>query len=165
MSILIKKLTRKDWQIFKELRLQMLIEEPHAFTTTYEQVSGYSDEEWRKRTASKKASILVIFVDDTPAGMNGLYYKDNEKDKVTIWGMFVKKEFRGLGLGKKLMDAIEKEIRRDEAVKKINICVMTSQTSAWELYKKQGFMETGRDEKKRQFNDGWCAEIHMEKRV
>lgn len=164
MSIVIKKLTRADWQIFKELRLQMLIEEPHAFTTTYEQVSEYSETEWKNRTASDKAGILVIFVDDKPAGMNGFYYKD-EKDKVTIWGMFVKKEFRERGFGKKLMDAIEKEIRKDKAVKKINICVMTSQIPAWELYKKQGFVEVARDEKKKQFNDGWCAEVHMEKTI
>ena len=79
----------------------MLTEEPQAFTTTLAQVASYTQQEWKKRTAGDRVAILVAFVDGQPVGMNGLYYKDAEKEPVTIWGMFVKKEWRGMGIGKK----------------------------------------------------------------
>ena len=63
------------------------------------------------------------------------------------------------------MDAIEKEIRRDKAVTKIKICVITCQIPAWELYKKQGFREVNRDKNKREFDKNWFDEIHMEKAI
>jgi ribosomal protein S18 acetylase RimI-like enzyme len=165
MSILIKKLTREDWQIFKKLRLQMLTEEPQAFTTTLAQVSSYTRDEWKKRVAGEHVAVLVLFVDGKPIGMNGLVYKEQEKGTVTIWGMFVKKEYRGRGFGTKLMHAVEKEIRKDHSVKTIKICVMACQIPAWELYKKQGFGEIGRDPGKKQFNDVVYDEIHMGKQI
>lgn len=163
MSILIKRLTREDWQIFKELRVQMLTEEPQAYTTTLSQVLAYTDEEWKKRTAGERTAVLVLFVNGKPAGMNGFYYDD--KGELMIWGMFVKKEFRGKGLGKRLMDGIEKEIQKDDTVKKINICVKSCQIPAWELYKKQGFKEVARDKDQKNENGDVYDEIHMEKAV
>ena len=143
----------------------MLTEEPQAFTTTLAQVSAYTGDEWKKRVAGERVAVLVIFVDGKPVGMNGLVYKEHEKDAVTIWGMFVKKEYRGKGLGTKLMQAVEKEIRKDQSVKYIKICVMACQIPAWGLYKKQGFVESGRDQGKKEFKDVSYDEIHMEKWV
>lgn len=165
MSIVIKKLTREDWKTFKELRLQMLTDEPQAFTTTLAQVSAYTREEWKKRVAGEHVAVLVIFVDGKPVGMDGLVYKEHEKEAVTIWGMFVKKEFRERGLGTKLMRAIEKEIRKDKSIKTIKICVMACQIPAWKLYKKQGFTEIGRDHGKKEFLNVVYDEIHMEKQI
>jgi len=165
MRSLIKKLTTDDWQIFKDIRLQMLSKEPQAFTTTFAQVSEYTEEEWRNRTAGDRVIVLVIFVDGKPAGMNGMYYKNEEKEAVTIWGMYIKKELRRMGLGEKLMNAIEQEIRKDQAVKKIKICVKSSQTPAWELYKKRGFVEVTRNKDKTNVRGELYDEIHMEKDV
>ena len=111
MNIEIKKLSANDWQIFKELRLQMLKEEPQAFARTYDEVSKRTDEEWKENTENEEAGILAVWLDGKLAGMNGYYYP--ERSIVEIWGMFIRKEFRGMGLGKKLMGEIEKEIRKE----------------------------------------------------
>ncbi|MEK9175994.1 MAG: GNAT family N-acetyltransferase, partial [Patescibacteria group bacterium] len=106
MNIEIKKLSANDWQIFKELRLQMLKEEPQAFARTYDEVSKRTDEEWKENTENEEAGILAVWLDGKLAGMNGYYYP--ERSIVEIWGMFIRKQFRGMGLGKKLMGEIEK---------------------------------------------------------
>jgi ribosomal protein S18 acetylase RimI-like enzyme len=161
MSISIKKLTKDDWKIYKEIRLQMLSEEPQAYSQTFEELSNRSDEDWREKTAADNMTILSIWTDGKLAGMNGLFYE--KSDTVAIWGMFVRKEFRGLGLGKKLMQEIEKEIRKDKVVTKIQVSVTTSQVAALELYKKLGFKEITRIKSRTKFNGESYDEILMEK--
>ncbi len=161
MNIEIRKLTRNDWQIFKELRLQMLKEEPQAFARTYDEVSKRTDEEWIENTENEESGILAVWLDGKLAGMNGYYYP--ERSIVEIWGMFIRSEFRGMGLGKKLMDEIEKEIRKDRNVKKIRTEVTTTQIPAWELYKKLGFLEVGRKIGATKFNDELYDDIILEK--
>lgn len=163
MSISVKRLTGKEWEIFKELRLQMLTEEPQAYTTTLAQVKAYTKEEWKKRTAGEKVAVLVVFVDSKPAGMNGFYY---DKDNIPmIWGMFVRKEFRGMGLGQRLLEAAQDELKKDKAVKKVKICVKSSQIPAWELYKKTGFVEVARDKNQQTPTGTLYDEVHMEKEL
>lgn len=163
MSISIKKLTKEDWKIYKEIRLQMLSEEPQAYSQTLEELSSRNDEDWKEKTISDTMAVITIRVDEKLAGMNGLFYENRET--VAIWGMFVRKEFRGMGLGKKLMEEIEKEIREDKVVKKIHVSVTDSQIPAWELYKKLGFKEIERIKGKIKFNGDSYDEILMEKKI
>lgn len=163
MSISIKKLTKEDWKIYKEIRLQMLSEEPQAYSQTLEELSSRNDEDWKEKTAANNMSILSIWTDGKLAGMNGLFYENRET--VAIWGMFIRKEFRRIGFGKKLMEEIEKEIRKDRNVKRIQVSVTTSQVPALELYKMLGFKEIGRIKGKIKFNGESYDEILMEKQI
>lgn len=163
MSISIKKLTKEDWMIYKEIRLQMLSEEPQAYSQTLEELSKRSDEDWKEKTISDTMAVITIWVDEKLAGMNGLFYE--KTDVIAVWGMFVRKEFRGMGFGKRLMEEIEREIRRDKRVKKIQVSVTSSQTVAWELYKKLGFKEASRINGKVRFNGESYDEILMEKQI
>lgn len=160
-EIKVKKLSGDDWKIYKELRLQMLTEEPQAYSQTLEELEKRSDKDWKEKTVADNMTILTIWVDGKLAGMNGLFYE--EKDVVAIWGMFIRKEFRGMGLGKKLMDEIEKEIRKDKGVKKIQVSVTSSQVPAFELYKKIGFTEIKRIASKARLNGKSYDEILLEK--
>ncbi len=161
MNIQIRKLTRSDWKIFKEIRLQMLKEEPQAFARTYEEMVNISDDEWMEKTENDKAGIFAVWVNGKLAGANGYFYPENSI--VEIWGMFIRKEFRGIGLGKKLMQEIENEIRKDKNVKLIRIEVTTTQIPAWELYKKLGFLEVGRKIGATKFNSELYDDIILEK--
>lgn len=161
MNIEFRKLNRDDWQIYKDLRLQMLREEPQAYSQTLDELSKRSDEDWKDKTGSDNMAILMAFVDGKSAGMSGLFYE--ERDVVAIWGVFVKKEFRGMGLGKRLMEEIEKEIKKDKGVKNIQVSVTSSQTTALELYKKLGFREIKRFKNKTRHNGALYDEILLEK--
>lgn len=108
-------------------------------------------------------AILTIWMERKIAGMNGLFYEN--RDTVAIWGMFIRKEFRGRGLGEKLMNEIEKEIRKDKTVNKIQVSVTVSQIRALKLYKKLGFKEISRINGKIKFNGDSYDEILMEKQI
>lgn len=162
-KITIKKLTSSDWKTYKELRLQMLTEEPQAYSQTLEELEKRSDKEWEEKTQADNMIILAVWLDGKLAGMNGLFYE--EKDVVAIWGMFVREEFRGMGLGKRLMQEIENEIRKDGGVKKIQVSVTSSQAAAFELYKKLGFREIKRMSNKTRFNGQSYDETLLEKLI
>ena len=163
MGVSIKKLDESDWKVYKDLRLQMLSEEPQAYSQTFGEVSKRSDDEWREKTISGNMAALIISIDGVPVGMNGLYYENT--DTVSIWGMFIKKEFRGMGLSRKLMEAIEEEIRKDTIVKKIQVFVSSSQVSAHKLYESMGYKEVKRERGKVQHGGKSYDEIFMEKQV
>jgi len=161
MNSTIKKLTRDDWKVYKELRLQMLSEEPQAYSQTLEELSERSNDEWKEKTASNVMSILAIWIDGKLAGMNGLFYEN--KETVAIWGMFIRKPHRRKGLGKKLMEAIEKELKNDAAVKKLRVYITPSQVPAWQLYVKLGFAEVVKIPGKTRSNGEKYDEILLEK--
>lgn len=141
----------------------MLKEDPQAFLRTYDELAKRTDKEWEENTLNDEAGVLVVWFDNKLAGMNGYFYPENSI--VEIWGMFVRKEFRGLGLGKKLMEEIEKEIKKDKDVRKIIIEVTTSQIPAWELYKKMGFVEMGRKIGGTKLNGELYDDIILEKNI
>lgn len=163
MNIEIKKLTRDDWQVYKELRLQMLTEEPQAYSQTLEELENRFDQDWIDKTVADNMAILAAWVDGKLAGMSGLFYE--EKDVVAIWGVFVRKEFRGIGLGEKLIEETEKEIIKDKGVKRIQIEVTVTQIPAWQLYKKLGFKEIGRKKGATKLNGELFDEIILEKNI
>lgn len=117
----------------------MLTEEPQAYSQTLEELAKRSDAEWKAKTASDTMTILAIWTEGTLAGMNGLFYEDTET--VAVWGMFIQKEHRRKGLGRKLMEAVEQEIKNDTRVQKIHVYVTPSQIPAFRLYRKLGFVE------------------------
>lgn len=163
MNIEIRKLTRDDWKIFKELRLQMVKEEPQAFLRTYEELVNLSDDEWMDKSTSDTSGILAVWYGGKLAGMNGYYFPN--VSTAEIWGMFIRKEFRGKGLSKILMKEIEDEIRKNKKINLIRIEVTTSQIPAWELYKKMGFIEVGRKNGATKFDGTLYDDIILEKEV
>lgn len=161
MNAEIRKLSRNDWQIFKEIRLQMLKEEPQAYARTFEEMVKRTDDEWKENVISANSGLLVLWVNGKLAGINGYFYPN--KEEVEIWGMFIRSEFRGHGLGKKLMEEIEKEIRKDKNIKLIRIEVTTTQKVAYGLYKKMGFKVVGRKKGATKFNGEIYDDIILEK--
>ena len=81
-----------------------------------------------------------------------------------IFGFYVRKEYRGQGLGDKLMgNAIEK-IRNNEAILKIKVKVNPKQKAAIKLYEKYGFSEDGRRVNAVKLKTGkYCDLVHMYK--
>lgn len=83
--------------------------------------------------------------------------KDNEKPIAFIWGfndkeyinkhpvmyitdLFVSKKYRGQGIGKMLIDEIEKEAKRRK-LKDIKLCVLKRNNNAYEAYKSLGYRD------------------------
>ncbi len=63
--------------------------------------------------------------------------------KAFIWGLYVRPEARGQGIGTQLMRMALKCATEQLHVRQVNLGVNTTNTSAVTLYKKLGFSEFG----------------------
>ena len=157
----IKKLPSNRWKDYRDLRLEALKNDPIAFGSSYEEEIKISREKWKK----KIKNVLFALSDDEPIGMI-VYIFDNKlktRHIANIFGVYVKKEHRGKGIGKKLVENAISLIRKNKNIIKINICVNPKQKSAVKLYEKYGFKSIGTLKNDLYVNGKFCDELIMEK--
>ncbi len=154
-----------DWEKYKELRLEALQKDSEAFGGSYEESAKKTDEEWMKPLENEKNSIIVAIDDDKAIGMVGTYQESGEKMKHIsyIWGVYVKEEYRGQGIAKKLMEKLLDEIMKNKEIEKINLNVNTTQKAAIVLYEKIGFEIVGTLHKELKIGEKYFDEHAMEK--
>lgn len=130
------------WQLYRDLRLRALKEEPQAFASTYEENANKPDEYWMKRLeeANEGKTQWLVFAKqgDKLIGMVGAFVKD-KMDTVDIIAVYVAKEARGQGIAKKLMNSIISKIQKNKSVKRLLVGVNPEQVPAFNLYKGLGF--------------------------
>lgn len=141
----IYKLNASQWQEYKDLRLEALREDSQAFGASYGESLDLLDEEWQDEFENRKGFILVASQDLKLQAMVGAYQEEGEKMKhiAYVWGVYVRKERRGKGIGKMLMESLLEEIAKNKEIEKIDLNVNTSQLSAVHLYEKLGFKIAG----------------------
>lgn len=157
----IRKLHPERWKDFQDLRLEALQSDPLAFSSSYDEEKLLTTDEWKKRVDN----TLFALSNDTPVGM--IVYIFNDKIKTNhianVYGVYVKKEYRGQGIGKQLVEEALKIIQQNAKVSKIHLTVTAEQTAAIALYKKYGFIVVGKLEKELQINGKFYDELVMEK--
>lgn len=142
MTITISLLHPSDWQTYKAIRLDALKEDPKAFGSSYEKEVAFTLEQWKERPSNPKSYIFIAKDDDSLIGMVAFLLKD-EDTVAHVWGMFVKKEYRGQGIGKKLMQQFIEKAKSITTITKITLDVNPEQQSAIILYKVMGFVKNG----------------------
>jgi ribosomal protein S18 acetylase RimI-like enzyme len=157
----IKKLNEDRWQDFRDLRLEALKSDPIAFSSSHEEEQLLPESAWRERIKS----ILFAVSDNTPIGMVAIFHNNRIKTNhvCEIWGMYVRREYRGQGIGHKLMAAVLEEIPKLKGVAKIKIGVNPTQKAAEHLYRKYGFKAAGHFKKDMCVNGTFYDELFMEK--
>lgn len=157
----IKKLSEKNWKEFRELRLEALNTDPAAFGSSFEEEVLFSQKEWKKRIHD----ILFATFNNKPVGM--IVYVFEEKLKIkhiaNIYGVFVKKEFRGQKIGEQLIKNAISVISKRKDIIKIKLNVNPDQKSAVKLYEKYGFKITGKYSKELYVCGNFYDELIMEK--
>lgn len=161
----ISKLTPGEWEQYKQLRLEALKEDGTAFGESYAESSQRSDEEWQRRLTNPKNHIMVARDGDRLFAMAGACQEEGEKVRhiAYAWGVYVNKDYRGKGVGKKLMEALLEEVRKNNEIEKVNLNVNTIQQSAVKLYEKLGFEIVGTLHKELKIGDKYFDEHAMEK--
>lgn len=141
----IYKITSNDWKKFKEIRLDALKNESEAFAASFEEKTKSSNEEWINKLEDDKNFIYVADDGGNVCGMAGAYQEKGEKIKhlANLWSFYVKKEYRGKGIGGQLMQALLEEFRETGEIKKVKLYVNTKQLSAIKLYESFGFEIVG----------------------
>jgi ribosomal protein S18 acetylase RimI-like enzyme len=157
----IKKLDSDRWQDYRDLRLEALKTEPIAFSSSYEEEKSLTELEWRSRINN----FLFAISDNKPVGMVGVFCNNRLKTGhvCEIFGMYVRIEYRGQGIGNKLLVAVLEEIQKLKGITKVKIGVNPVQKAAEHLYRKYGFKAAGYFKKDMCVNGIFYDEIFLEK--
>ncbi len=122
-------------------------ERPEPFILSDTIPSLKEEKEWLKkklkRMAKKEIVTLAVVKDKKVIAIcDGIKQERRNRDKVLV-GILIAKQFRGVGLGKKLLAEVIKLIRKKLKPKIIYLSVMGANKPAKALYYKVGFREVG----------------------
>jgi ribosomal protein S18 acetylase RimI-like enzyme len=133
----VKRLPEDRWREFRDLRFEALTRDPLAFGSSYEEDRALSEEEWKRRMKSG----LFALLNDNPVGMIAYVFENKLKTKhvANIYGVYVKKEYRGQGIGKKLVESTILQIKKNKTIVEIKPKVNPEQRTTLHLYEKYGF--------------------------
>jgi ribosomal protein S18 acetylase RimI-like enzyme len=168
-NIQIIKLPPEKWQLFKELRLESLEAEPQAFGQSYDEALKQNDDIWKTKllAAEEGISFWMFFASKDGQLIGSMNARQLEGEKLRhvaeIHGVYVKKEYRGMGVAKKIMETLVAEISKNPTITKIKLTANTEQTAAIKLYESFGFRILGKAEKELNVNGSYVDEYFMEK--
>lgn len=148
MTIEVRRLQPADADRLFGLRRQALIAEPFAFLASPEDDLASSSDAVRDQLSSW-ADFSAIFGafddDDDLIGMVGLTRDRHLKaaHRACVWGVFVKPEHRGRGVGSRLLDATLAHARTMEGLTTVYLSVSEKTPNAQRLYESAGFVVWG----------------------
>src|SRR3954452_25125909 len=101
MAYTVRRTTAEEWQDFRELRLQALLDSPMNFGQTHARASALPDEQWQERARANSTSEVQAFyvaVDDTAGKLVGMWGVMPHFDRPGVHivvGVYVRPEARG----------------------------------------------------------------------
>ena len=165
--MIIRTLTEADAQVYRDIRLRMLKEEPAAFTASYEEFSQrpLSSVSERLRTENDKPDnfSLGAFEGEQLLGTVGLWRETGAKTrhKASIWGMYVASDTRGRGIGRALLQEAISRAKALPDLEQIQLGVVVTQTAARQLYASLGFAVFGEEQRAVKIGDHYLDEEWM----
>lgn len=166
LDVEIARLGPNDWRELKAIRLEALLQDPAAFSSTYVESLTLRDDDWRRRLARTDAVTLVARGDGDPIGMAGaIFGADGEAHVAMIFGMYVSGGRRGQGVGRMLLGELLQEIAAHPEMATIRLWVAPTQHAARQLYTSLGFREVENPDRSMLDGPGAHEEIAMERPV
>ncbi|UXR63483.1 GNAT family N-acetyltransferase [Bdellovibrio bacteriovorus] len=99
---------------------------------------------FQESAASDSAIILAVYHEGRMVGFcDARSYKDIKRKHRAGLGISILAEYRGCGLGRKLMEVLLENIKRFAGIQIIELDVMTNNQSALKLYESLGFKHAG----------------------
>jgi ribosomal protein S18 acetylase RimI-like enzyme len=139
--MIIRKLTPSDVSEYRKVRLEALREKPPAFSSLPEVEEKFSNDSLILRLQpSQEGFILGAFQDElTGIVRYARFDAINEKHRGFIGSLYVRPTFRQQGVARSLVNHLLEFARLENELRRIHLSVVTSQTTAIELYKSLGF--------------------------
>lgn len=139
---IISQLNPDRWDEYRQLRLEALKEAPEAFESSYEDVKKEPKIAWGKRLqkARKKEGQIIVFAEtnNNLVGMAAAFW-GSEDDSAELISLYVNKQHRRAGLGRKLTETVLKEVASLPQITKLKVGAYTTQKIVLKLYAKCGF--------------------------
>jgi len=145
--------------------INSLVEEGANIIRT-EEVSREEEIEWLSRVFSRQEKgelfCLAAEVDGRLVANSEIMRGTGYSSHVGFIGIAIKKGFRGVGIGTEMMKTLEEQAKK-VGLKVLALSVFANNQHAINLYKKVGFVETGRIPKRFFKNGAYIDEIIMTK--
>jgi GNAT superfamily N-acetyltransferase len=162
-EILIRRLEPADAAELRELRLESLSAFPAAFATDLSEEELRPAESFAEMLARPQDELAVFgaFADRDLAGMAGFTREAPLKlrHKALLWGVYVRPERHGLGLGRALVEAVIGHARG--RVLLLQAHVSTTNTSARRTYFGLGFKGWGVERRALRADGVWHDDEHI----
>jgi RimJ/RimL family protein N-acetyltransferase len=163
-TIIVRPGQEADAPAYRELRLEALRNHPEAFSADYESAFQQPANEWAERLRSLGGDNMIYFAaqKDALIGMCGIYRGKSAKThhSATIWGVYVKAEWRGLQIADVLMDRCI-EWARDQGIKIVRLAVVTTNQAAIRCYERCEFKIYGTSPQEIFYNGRMYDELLM----
>jgi ribosomal protein S18 acetylase RimI-like enzyme len=161
----VKRLNASDAAAFRELRLEGLRQHPEFFGSSLQEESALPFEWFAEKLRS---CVVVGALDHSGAGLDGIIAVEpiktvKQRHKGVVWGVYIRPECRGQGLGQALMRTLV--IQCAGFVEELRLTVACTNDAAHQMYLKAGFIEFGFEERSLKLGNSYVAERHMMKQI
>lgn len=110
---------------------------------TLNEEANYLDSQLQKFKNSLSV-LLLVFCEENLIGISGIEMKDKIERHVGVFGISIAKDFRGEGIGTKLMELVISEAEKNlPALEIITLSLFANNTLAKQMYQEFGFVEYG----------------------
>jgi ribosomal protein S18 acetylase RimI-like enzyme len=144
--VLIREANPTDAVPFRELRLYALQDSPVAFTADYQRNLSQPSQYWEDMLTmhADESTIFLGEHENQLIGMTGIARGSSPKTRhrATIWGVYVRPEWRGLHIAEQLIRACFTWARPRKIVA-AHLGVTATNASAIRCYERCGFAITG----------------------
>ena len=142
--MVVRRVGGEEWEQARELRLRALADTPAAFLSTLEDEQRLGEADWRARVSSADGAWFVDVTDDGRfAGMVVVAFLSDDRGLASLLGMWVERDRRRKGVGKRLVDHAVDAARAAGATR-VELEVNETLGPAVALYRSCGFAPTGR---------------------
>jgi len=164
-DVKIRVLTQRDREAYWNLRLEALEREPQSFIESAEEHRAMARERGAARLRRTNNSSLVMgaFFQGELVGMAGFFRERHLKTrhKGRIWGVYVRANCRGKGLGARLLLTLLKRLKKLPGLEQVNLSVSSRLAIARKLYRSLGFETFGVEDKALKIGDTYLSEEYM----
>ncbi|HTO75248.1 MAG TPA: GNAT family N-acetyltransferase [Thermoanaerobaculia bacterium] len=158
----VRRLLPADAGAFVRLRGEALDGAPFAFEASPEDDFAGS-EEFVRDAFAKTDQVIVGAFEPELAGVVGVFRERSRKaaHKARLWGLYVRPEFRRIGLGLILVRQAIEFARSLEGVASLDLCVAEKASAATAFYQRLGFRVWGVEPAALRVGGEDLAERHM----
>jgi ribosomal protein S18 acetylase RimI-like enzyme len=159
----IRILNGNDADAYRIIRLEGLKNSPEAFGSSYEEEQLDPIDFYKSRLESDTAYTFGAFEKEELAGVVTLVKetKVKLKHKASIFAMYVSPDYRGRGIGKKLMAEVVKKAQEFDDTEQLQLSVVSTNQSAKQLYTSFGFTVYGHEKRALKADGIYYDEDHM----
>lgn len=159
---IVRALTAVDAAPLRAVRLESLRAFPPAFAASVEEDEARSIDDFARMLADPdEMAVYGAFAGEELVGMAGFHRESRLKmrHKATLWGVYVRADRRGQGLGLRLVQAVIDHARG--RVERLQACVSTTNPDARRVYFGLGFKSWGIEERALLVDGQWHADEHI----